>query len=108
PRTGRIRPGPTGSGAEPSTRPAVQLFGSANTVRPLLFACTWQAHRTTPGVFHAGCHGPGSARTKPRRTRYRVLRNSVALRFHELHANAVQFGYASFAIVVVLSDHRLR
>ena len=43
--------------------------------------------------------------SRPRGASDRVLR-LLALRLHELHADAVQFGHAAPAAVVLLSDHR--
>ncbi len=52
--------------------------------------------------------GLALGRNRPRGARDRVLRPALELRLHELDADAVQFGHAALAAIVLLPDHGVR
>ena len=107
-RTRPLRPRPDRGRAEARARPELPVPRPPDALRPLLPARPRQAVRTAAGLLHARRDGPGCARDRPRSEGDRVLRPAVVVRLHGLDADAVQFGHAAPAAVVVLPHDRLR
>ena len=99
-----------GRGARREPRPQVHLPRPADPLRPLFPARAGPPHRAAADVLHARGDGARAERAggPARSARDRVLQRALQLRFHELDADAVQFGHAPLAARELLPHHGLR